>query len=154
MVVNAHGEIAGFTVGDDVSSRDIEGENALYLPQAKVYQRSCALGPGIRPVWELPPQPIFEVDLAVARDGDIVERGSTDTSRMVRGWEELVAWLTRALDFPDGAVLLTGTGIVPSAEFSLRQGDEVSITVHGLGTLRNHVVTVGSNSPVPRRVSA
>src|SRR5579884_2611308 len=154
VVVNAAGEIAGFTVGDDVSSRDIEGENALYLPQAKVYERSCALGPGIRPAWELPPEPVFEIDLAVARAGEIVAQGSTDTSRMVRGWEELVAWLTRALDFPDGAVLLTGTGIVPGSDFSLRAGDEVSITVHGVGTLRNHVATVGSNSPIPRARTA
>jgi 2-dehydro-3-deoxy-D-arabinonate dehydratase len=150
VVVNAHGEIAGWTVGDDVSSRDIEGENALYIPQAKVYTRSCALGPGIRPAWELPPEPVFEIDLAVRRGGEIVVQGSTDTSRMVRGWEELVAWLTRALDFPDGAVLLTGTGIVPESDFSLREGDEVSITVAGVGTLRNAVATVGSNSPIPR----
>jgi 2-dehydro-3-deoxy-D-arabinonate dehydratase len=154
VLVNARGEVAGFTVGDDVSSRDIEGENALYLPQAKVYDRSCALGPGIRPAWELPAEPVFEIDLAVNRRGEIVEQGSTDTARMVRTWPELVAWLTRALDFPDGAVLLTGTGIVPGADFSLRQGDEVSITVAGIGTLRNPVVTVGSNSPIPRAVAA
>ena len=150
VVVNAHGEIAGYTVGDDVGSRDIEGENPLYVPQAKVYSRSCALGPGIRPAWELPTDPVFEIDLAVRRGGDIVVQGSTDTSRMVRGWHELVAWLTRALDFPDGAVLLTGTGIVPEGDFSLREGDEVSITVAGVGTLRNAVATVGNNSPIPR----
>lgn len=154
VVVNAHGEIAGYTVGDDVSSRDIEGENALYIPQAKVYTRSCALGPGIRPAWELPPDPVFEIDLAVRRGGEIVVQESTDTSRMVRGWEELVAWLTRALDFPDGAVLLTGTGIVPSSDFSLREGDEVTITVPGIGTLRTHVVTVGSNSPIASEARA
>jgi 2-dehydro-3-deoxy-D-arabinonate dehydratase len=154
VVVNAHGEIAGYTAGDDVSSRDIEGENALYLPQAKVYERSCALGPGIRPAWELPPQPVFEIDLAVSRGGEIVEQGRTDTSRMVRGFAELVAWLTRALRFPDGAVLLTGTGIVPSSDFSLREGDEVTITVPGIGTLRTHVVTVGSNSPIASEARA
>jgi 2-dehydro-3-deoxy-D-arabinonate dehydratase len=154
MVGNAHGEIAGWTVGDDVSSRDIEGDNALYIPQAKVYTRSCALGPGIRPAWELPPDPIFEIDLAVRRGGEIVVQESTDTSRMVRGWEELAAWLTRALDFPDGAVLLTGTGIVPGSDFSLREGDEVSITVAGVGTLRNAVARVGTNSPIPRQRAA
>lgn len=150
VVVNAHGEIAGFTVGDDVSSRDIEGANALYLPQAKVYRRACALGPGIRPAWELAADPVFDIDLAVCRAGEIVEQGATDTSRMVRGWEELVAWLSRALDFPDGAVLLTGTGIVPGSTFDLREGDEVSITVPGIGVLRNPVVTVGTATPIPR----
>lgn len=150
VVVNAHGEIAGFTVGDDVSSRDIEGANALYLPQAKVYRRACALGPGIRPAWELAADPVFDIALAVCRDGEIVEQGATDTSRMVRGWEELVAWLSRALDFPDGAVLLTGTGIVPGSTFDLREGDEVSITVPGIGVLRNPVVTVGTATPIPR----
>ncbi len=143
VVVNAHGEIAGFTAGDDVSSRDIEGENTLYLPQAKVYERSCALGPGIRPAWELPEQPVFEIALTVTRDGEVVEQGSTDTSQMVRGFADLVGWLTRALDFPDGAVLMTGTGIVPSSEFSLQAGDVVSISVDGVGVLANPVVTVG-----------
>jgi 2-dehydro-3-deoxy-D-arabinonate dehydratase len=150
VVVNAHGEIAGFTAGDDVSSRDIEGENTLYLPQAKVYQRACALGPGIRPAWELPAEPVFDVELVVSRGGEVIEQGGTDTSRMVRGWAELVAWLTRALDFPDGAVLMTGTGIVPSSAFTLQAGDEVSITVHGVGVLRNRVVTVGSAAPIAR----
>ncbi len=143
VVVNAHGEIAGFTAGDDVSSRDIEGENTLYLPQAKVYERSCALGPGIRPAWELPEQPVFEIALTVTRGGDVVEQGSTDTAQMVRGFADLVGWLTRALDFPDGAVLMTGTGIVPSSDFSLQAGDVVSITVDGVGVLANPVVTVG-----------
>jgi len=141
-IVNAHGEVAGYTAGNDVSSRDIEGANALYLPQAKVYRRSCALGPGIRPAWELDAAPVFAIDLRITRGDTTLAEASTDTTRMVRSVAELVDWLWRCLDFPDGVALMTGTGIVPDSSVSLRAGDEVAISVDAVGTLRNTVVVV------------
>jgi 2-dehydro-3-deoxy-D-arabinonate dehydratase len=144
VVVNAHGEIVGYTVGNDVSSRDIEGANPLYLPQAKVYDRSCALGPGIRPAWELTEQPTFELELDVRRDGVTISNGAVSTTSMARTVPDLVDWLHAALTFPVGVVLLTGTGIVPDSTVSLCEGDEVTITAAGLGSLRNVVRRVGA----------
>jgi 2-dehydro-3-deoxy-D-arabinonate dehydratase len=146
-VVNSRREIVGYTVGDDVSSRSIEGENALYLPQAKVYTRSCALGPGIVPAWQLDPAAL-EIELEVLRDGRIVERQACAVGQMKRSIPELVDWLFRALEFPVGAILMTGTGAVPGPEFSLRAGDSVAISIAGIGTLRNEVVEVGAAAPV------
>ncbi|MFC0527446.1 fumarylacetoacetate hydrolase family protein [Phytohabitans kaempferiae] len=142
LVVNAAGELFGYTVGNDMSSRSIEGENPLYLPQAKVYARSCALGPAIVPAWEAGPGP-FPVSVRVERGGATAWAATTSTDRLARTPEDLVSWLTRALDFPAGVVLLTGTGVVPDRSFTLRDGDVVTIDVAGVGTLRNPVVVVG-----------
>jgi 2-dehydro-3-deoxy-D-arabinonate dehydratase len=128
LVINRHGEIVGFTAGNDVSSRDIEGENPLYLPQAKVYNGSCALGPGIclAAAAELADVPI---GLKIARGGETVFEGETRTSRMKRNFDELAAYLYKELDFPRGAFLMTGTGIVPQESFSLTSGDRVWVAV-------------------------
>jgi len=142
LVLNAAGEIFGYVVGDDVSSRSIEGENPLYLPQAKVYERSCALGPGIVPAWAAPTPP-FEIALRVQRGDVVAFEGSASTASITRRFEDLVAWLMAALHFPVGAVLLTGTGIVPDESFSLRADDVVTIDISGIGTLTNPVVLVG-----------
>jgi 2-dehydro-3-deoxy-D-arabinonate dehydratase len=141
LVLNAAGEIFGYVVGDDVSSRSIEGENPLYLSQAKVYDRSCALGPGIVPVWAAPPP--FDITLRVQRGEAVAYEGSASTASITRRFEELSGWLMAALTFPVGAVLLTGTGIVPDESFSLRPGDLVVIDVPGIGTLTNPVILVG-----------
>lgn len=137
LVVNAFGEIAGFTVGDDVSSRDIEGENPLYLPQAKVYDGACALGPGISlatadRLSDLP------IRIELHRDGQRVFEGNTRTSQIKRSLAELVEYLCRETAFPSGAFLMTGTGIVPPTEFSLQRGDTVRIAIGPL-TLENQV---------------
>jgi 2-dehydro-3-deoxy-D-arabinonate dehydratase len=130
-VVNRRGEIVGYCAGNDVSSRDIEGENPLYLPQAKVYNGSCALGPGIALAGpgELRDLPI---GLKIARDGQTVFEGETRTSRMKRSFEDLAAYLYRELDFPRGAFLMTGTGIVPHESFSLAAGDGIRVEVGAL----------------------
>jgi 2-dehydro-3-deoxy-D-arabinonate dehydratase len=131
LVINARGEIVGYCAGNDVSSRDIEGENPLYLPQAKVYNSSCALGPGIAlasPA-ELRDLPIR---LVITRSGQVMFEGETRTSRMKRNFEELAAYLYRELAFPAGAFLMTGTGIVPQESFSLAAGDGVRVEVGGL----------------------
>ena len=141
-VVTATAEVFGYTVCDDVSSRDIEGENPLYLPQAKIYAGSCALAVGIRPAWEVPDPARLEIGIRVTRDGATVFEGTTTTARMRRSVGELVGHLVRAQDFPAGAVLSTGTGIVPDLDFSLREGDVVDVTVDGVGTLSNPVATV------------
>src|SRR3954449_7473275 len=141
LVVSAAGEIVGYTIGNDVSSRSIEGENPLYLPQAKVYRGSCALGPCIVGIADAPDE--FEISLRILRDGAEVFSGSTQTGLLKRTPEELVSWLYRALDFPVGAVLLTGTSVIPAVEFTLRGGDEVRIAITGLGELVNTVEVVG-----------
>ena len=142
LVLNVAGEIFGYVVGNDVSSRSIEGENPLYLPQAKVYDRSCALGPGIVPAWAAPALP-FDIACRVRRGEDVAFEGSTSTASITRRFEDLAGWLMAALAFPDGVVLLTGTGIVPNESFSLRAGDVVTIDIPGIGTLTNPVVLVG-----------
>jgi 2-dehydro-3-deoxy-D-arabinonate dehydratase len=142
LVINSSGEIFGYVAGNDMSSRSIEGENPLYLPQAKVYTRSCSLGPGIVPAWELGDGPI-DVAVRIERAGDVVFEGSTTTAEMKRNFPELVDWLTRSLDFPSGAVLLTGTGLVPDSSFTLAEGDTVTVEVARVGTLTNPVVVVG-----------
>ena len=141
-MLNSAGELFGYVVGNDVSSRTIEGENPLYLPQAKVYDRSCALGPGIVPVWAAPELPL-PITLEVRRGEDVVFTGSTSTAALTRSFDELAGWLLAALDFPVGVVLLTGTGIVPDESFSLSAGDLVTIDIAGIGTLTNPVVQVG-----------
>ncbi|GAA2720109.1 fumarylacetoacetate hydrolase family protein [Cellulomonas aerilata] len=142
LVVNSGGELFGYVAGNDMSSRSIEGENPLYLPQAKVYTRSCALGPGIVPAWELGDGPLG-VSVRIDRAGETVFEGTTATDQMKRTFPDLMDWLTRALDFPAGVVLLTGTGLVPDSSFTLAEGDVVTVDVAGVGTLTNPVVVVG-----------
>ena len=138
-------KLVGFTIGNDVSARDIEGENPLYLPQAKVYQASCALGPCITLASAMPPRASIGIQLEIERDGRRVHRGETSVARMARGLEDLIDWLGRENHFPDGVILLTGTGIVPPDDFTLETGDRVSITIDGIGTLTNPVTRGGSS---------
>ena len=142
LVLNATGEVFGYVVGDDVSSRSIEGENPLYLPQAKVYDRSCAIGPGIVPAWAAPPPP-FDIALRVQRGDAVAFEASTSTASITRRFEDLAGWLMAALTFPVGVVLLTGTGIVPDESFTLQPADVVTIDIPGIGTLTNPVILVG-----------
>ena len=142
LVMNARGDTVGCTIGNDMSSRDIEGENLLYLPQAKIYDRSCALGPWI----VLGPTEAearrWEVAVTIHRGGEPVFRGATGIDRLKRSFTELVEHLWRSQSFPHGAVLLTGTGVVPDESFTLRAGDHVAITISGIGTLGNDVIVV------------
>lgn len=137
LVINARGEIVGFTTGNDVSSRSIEGENPLYLPQAKVYDGSAALGPGIR-IQDVDTMRDLPIALEILRNDQSVFEGSTRTSQMKRNLDELAAYLFRELQQPSGAFLMTGTGIVPTEAFTLMSGDLVRITIDGL-TLENPV---------------
>jgi len=137
LVINARGEIVGFCAGNDVSSRDIEGANPLYLPQAKIYDGACALGPGIL-LCEADTLSNLSIELAVTRDGHAIFASETRTSRIKRPLRELVDYLRRELDFPHGVFLMTGTGIVPPDDFSLAGGDHVRITIGDL-TLENEV---------------
>jgi 2-dehydro-3-deoxy-D-arabinonate dehydratase len=139
LVVSPELKIVGFTIGNDMSSRDIEGENPLYLPQAKVYDGSCALGPFITLAGHLPPRDQTAIRLTITRGGQAVFEGSTSVAAMARPFEDLVAWLGRDNSFPDGVILLTGTGIVPPDDFTLDHGDEIAIEVSGIGRLCNRV---------------
>ncbi len=140
LVISPAKKIVGYTIGNDMSARDIEGENPLYLPQAKVYDGCCALGPCVL----LPEGPIdraaFEISLLIERAGRPAFQGRTTAAEMARSFEELVDWLGREYELPDGAVLLTGTGVIPPDEFTLEDGDAVSISIAGIGTLSNPVV--------------
>ena len=138
LVITSTGKIVGFTIGNDMSSRDIEGENPLYLPQAKVYDRSCALGPGILVSDEQLPRDTA-IELEIVRDGDSVFSGSTTLAAIKRDFEGLVEYLFRDNSFPDGCILLTGTGIVPPDSFTLQSGDAIQITIDPIGTLINSV---------------
>ena len=138
LVVNPRGEIVGYTVGNDMSSRDIEGANPLYLPQAKVYDRSCALGPGIL-IQDGPMPPDTEISLNILRDGSTEFAGSIRLSEMKRDPKTLVEYLYRDQSFPYGCFLLTGTGVIPPDAFTLQSGDEICISISGIGTLVNHV---------------
>ncbi|MDX2036032.1 MAG: fumarylacetoacetate hydrolase family protein [Isosphaeraceae bacterium] len=140
LAVSSRLEIIGYTVGNDVSARDIEGENPLYLPQAKVYDACCALGPCITLVSGMPPIREVGIRLEITRGGSVVVDGSTSIARMARSLEDLVSWLGRDNGFPAGVFLVTGTGIVPPDEFSLEPGDRVAITIDGIGRLENGVV--------------
>lgn len=132
LVINCHGEICGFCAGNDVSSRDIEGENPLYLPQAKIYNGSCALGPCIRLISDPGALADLPILLDILRDGTPVFQGQTSTKLMKRSFTELAECLFRELSFPTGAFLMTGTGIVPPESFTLQPGDEVHITTGDL----------------------
>lgn len=144
LVVSPEKKLAGFTVGNDMSARDIEGDNPLYLPQAKLYRQCCAVGPCVL----IPEEPIdlsaTRITLTINRDGNEAFRGETSLDQMARGFDDLIGWLGRENDFPDGAFLLTGTGIVPPDEFSLENGDVVSIEITGIGVLTNPVVKEAS----------
>jgi 2-dehydro-3-deoxy-D-arabinonate dehydratase len=138
LALNAAGRLVGYTVGNDMSSRDIEGENPLYLPQAKIYTGSCALGPAL--VLSDDPLPsTTAISLGIRRDRRLVFEGATSLDRMKRRLPELADWLFRENDFPQGAYLMTGTGIVPPATFTLQPGDIVRIEIGGLGVLENPV---------------
>ena len=143
VVLNPEMQIVGYTVGNDVSSRDIEGENPLYLPQAKVYRHSCILGPAITLADETIDATHLDIRLQIWRDGAVLFEGATNTSQMNRSLGELAGYLGRYHDFPDGAVLMTGTSIVPGDEFTLHEGDEVAIEIEGIGVLRNPVKVMG-----------
>jgi 2-dehydro-3-deoxy-D-arabinonate dehydratase len=149
LVINSAGEIVGHTVCNDVSSRDIEGDNPLYLPQAKVYNGSCAVGPGIQ-IGDSEKMKELTIALDIKRGGKSAFTGETRTSQIKRPLEELAAYLYMELDFPKGAFLSTGTGIVPGQDFSLTYGDVVSITVGGM-TLENEVA--GKSAGGPAKVS-
>jgi 2-dehydro-3-deoxy-D-arabinonate dehydratase len=138
LVVNARGTIVGYTIGNDMSSRDIEGENPLYLPQAKVYDGSCALGPAVL-VREAPLPPDTAIALTIVRGSAAVFEGSTTLAQMKRTPEELVQYLYRETSFPHGCVLLTGTGVVPPDDFTLQAGDAIAVTIPPIGTLENVV---------------
>ena len=137
LAINRSGQIFGYTVANDLSSRDIEGENPLYLPQAKVWSHCCALGPGVVVRDPLPPD--TRIELRILRGGHPVFEGATSLSQMKRTLPELAEWLWRDNTFPAGCFLLTGTGLVPPDAFSLAPGDEVRITINGLGTLSNPI---------------
>lgn len=138
LVVNQHQEIAGYTIGNDLSARSIEGENPLYLSQAKVYEASCAVGPGLQLLDDIETLHDRPITLAITRAARLVFRGETRTSHITRRFEDLIAYLFRELSFPHGVLLMTGTGIIPPDEFTLASGDTVTITSGGL-TLENMV---------------
>jgi len=138
VVANRKGKIVGYTIGNDVSSRDIEGENPLYLPQAKVYNGSCSLGPAVGISDERLPT-TTEIRLVIEREKKEVFRGTTSVAKIRRSFETLLEYLYRELEFPVGAYLFTGTGIVPPDEFTLRSGDVVRIAVDSIGELVNTV---------------
>ena len=136
------GEIIGYTIGNDMSSRQIEGENPLYLPQAKVFNRCCAIGPCFVTAQSVAEPHGLDVSCTITRDGEEVFSGSTNTSQMARTCEELADWLQKHNDVPNMTTVLTGTSIVPPPDFTLQEGDNVSITIEGIGTLENDVIVV------------
>lgn len=139
LFINLHGELAGYSIGNDMSSRDIEGENPLYLPQAKVYDGAAGLGPCLL-VTEKPIAPETVIDIEIIRDGNQVFQGDTQISQMKRTHTELVHYLTMEMSFPHGVFLMTGTCIVPDHPFTLQSGDEIFITIEPIGTLKNTVL--------------
>ena len=142
LVFNSQGKLAGCTIGNDMSSRDIEGENLLYLPQAKIYQHSCALGPWLELGVQEDIARQWRIELEIRRDSATVFSGETQVNEIQRSFEELAEFLFRSQRFPNGVVLLTGTGIVPPDHFTLKAGDQVNIAISGIGRLTNTVVAV------------
>ena len=140
MIMNS--KIAAFTVGNDMSSRSIEGENPLYLPQAKVYDKSLSIGPFIVPIDNVEDPQDLEVKMSIFRENNLVFEGTTNTSNMKRNCEYLLDWLLRHNSVPDGTIVLTGTGIIPPPEFSLKESDNIRIKITGIGELVNSVVKV------------
>jgi 2-dehydro-3-deoxy-D-arabinonate dehydratase len=141
-IINSRGRIAGFTVGNDMSSRDIEGENLLYLPQAKIYNRSCSLGPFIKIGVDEAEARTWTIHLKIQRQGATVFEGETSVAKIKRTFSELVEYLFRSQSFPYGAALLTGTGIVPAENFTLAENDLIRIEISGIGVLQNSVARV------------
>ena len=137
LAINSNGKIFGYTVGNDMSSRSIEGENPLYLPQAKVYRGSCAVGPCL--VVGAAPAKEAMISVKIKRSGEEVFSGSTEVSQIKRGFDELAEFLFRENEFPKGALLMTGTGVVPDSDFTLSSGDVITIAIDGIGTLENQV---------------
>lgn len=137
LLINAAGDLVGCTIGNDMSSRDIEGQNPLYLPQAKVYNGSCALGPCVLLSSQVPSD--SGIRLEIARQGKAVFSGSTSISALKRDPKQLVEFLFRDQSFPQGVFLMTGTGIVPEDDFTLEHGDVIRIAIDGIGVLENHV---------------
>ena len=138
VICNRTLEVVGYTIGNDVSSRSIEGENPLYLPQAKVFDGCCALGPAVAMAWDYSPAD-RKIELEIERNGEVVFRSETSTSAMRRSIPELVGYLGLNQRFDVGCILLTGTGIVPPTDFSLEDGDEVTIRIDGIGVLKNPI---------------
>ena len=141
-IVLLNGDVVGYTIGNDVSSRSIEGQNPLYLPQAKVYDRSCAIGPCVVSSESIADPHDLEMSMSIYRDGDLVYEGTTNTGEMVRTCEELVSYYTRHNAVPELAVVLTGTSLVPESPFDLQVDDQVEIEIEEIGTLANSVVQV------------
>lgn len=139
IVCHSRGRIVGYTIGNDVSARDIEGQNPLYLPQAKIYDKSCAIGPGILVGADEATVRTWRVEMTVRRGESVVFSGSVEIGRMQRRFDDLIKHLFRCQKFPNGVVLLTGTGIVPPPEFTLQPGDTVRIGIGPLGLLENTV---------------
>jgi 2-dehydro-3-deoxy-D-arabinonate dehydratase len=142
LVMNCRGDIVGCTIGNDMSSRDIEGENLLYLPQAKVYDRSCGLGPWIVLGCDEREARGWTVSITIHRDGRQVFAGTTRIDQIKRSFTELAEYLWRSQAFPHGVVLLTGTGVVPDESFTLAAADRITITIDGIGTVENTVTVV------------
>lgn len=138
LAINSSGTVFGYTIGNDMSSRSIEGENPLYLPQAKVYRGSCAVGPCLV-IGRDAVSPQTVITITIERSRKIVFSGETEVSQIKRGFDELAEFLFRENEFPHGALLMTGTGIVPESSFTLRSGDRIRITIGMLGTLENTV---------------
>jgi 2-dehydro-3-deoxy-D-arabinonate dehydratase len=139
LVLNHEGTILGYTIGNDMSCRDIEGENPLYLPQAKMWRRSCSIGPAIRLAETVEDPYNFEISLAIIRENQVIVEGSVNTRQLKRKLEELVSFLIRDNDIYAGTILLTGTGIVPPNDFTLASGDRVDIRIAGIGLLSNPI---------------
>ncbi len=144
ILLNAEGELVGYTIGNDVSSRSIEGENPLYLPQAKVYSMCAALGPAVVTIDELADVSDLDIELSIRRGGETIFQDTTSTSRIHRSLRDLVSYLRRDNQFPFGVYLMTGTGIVPPSEFTLQDGDAVTIRIEALGALSNPVIRLSS----------
>lgn len=137
LAIGASGRVFGYTIGNDMSSRSIEGENPLYLPQAKVYRGSCAIGPCL--VVGSPPSAETKIGIEIQRAGEPVFCGETEVSQIKRGFDELAGFLFRDNEFPAGALLMTGTGVVPGSDFTLASGDVIAISIDGVGVLENEV---------------
>ena len=139
LVLSPNLKLIGYSIGNDMSARDIEGENPLYLPQAKIYDHACAVGPVITLADDLPSPDQVAIRMAIERDGNTVYEGATTLAAMARSFADLIAWLGEETSFPQGVLLLTGTGIVPPDSFALRAGDRVHIDVTGIGRLTNFI---------------
>lgn len=139
LVISPKMKLVAYTIGNDMSARDIEGDNPLYLPQAKIYDHACALGPCVALAESMPAPEQIHIRLMIERGGDKVFDGATSLAAMKRPLQELISWLGREIGFPQGAILLTGTGIVPPDDFALAVGDVIHIDISGIGRLTNHV---------------